>query len=111
MKRVVVAAIAVASLALSACATNMKIATNQLGDDKLSCSEIMAQDKKVDEVLEGAQHNKGVSGANVAAVLLFPLAAVGNYMDADKAEQLATKRKTVLADMYKAQHCTKAATE
>jgi hypothetical protein len=104
-------AILAAGLMLSACATNMKIATNQLGDDKLSCSEIMAQDKKVDEVLEGAQHNKGVSGANVAAVLLFPLAAVGNYMDADKAEQLGTKRKAVLADMYKAQHCTKATTD
>ena len=95
-----------ACMLLSACATNQKIATNQLGDEKLSCTEITSQDKKLDDLLEKAQHNKGVSTANVAAVLLFWPAAVGNYMDADKAEQLLTKRKSVLSDLYKTQKCS-----
>jgi hypothetical protein len=100
-----VAAIGAACMMLSACATNQKVATNQLGDTALSCADIQTEDKKLDELLEKAQHNKGVSGANVAAVLLFWPAAVGNYMDADKAEQLVTKRKSVLADLYKAKSC------
>jgi outer membrane murein-binding lipoprotein Lpp len=104
MKTITLAAIA-ASLALAGCATNQKVATNQLGDGGLSCADITSQDKKLDDLLEKAQHNKGVSGANVAAVLLFWPAAVGNYMDADKAEQLVTKRKTVLADLYKSKRC------
>ncbi|MDB5498764.1 MAG: hypothetical protein JWP28_2795 [Phenylobacterium sp.] len=97
----------VASIAMAAsgCATNEKIATSQLGDEKLSCQDIKSQDRKLDGVLEEAQHNKGVSGANVAAVLFFWPAAVGNYMDADKAEQLVNKRKAVLADLYKNQRC------
>jgi hypothetical protein len=94
-----------ACLMLAACATNPKVSTNQLTDADLSCKEISTQDKNLDDVLEKAQHNKGVSGANVAAVLLFWPAAVGNYMDADKAEQLVNKRKTVLADLYKDKHC------
>ena len=98
----VVAAFAVAA---TGCATNQKVATNQLGDDKLSCSEIKSQDQKLDGILEEASHNKGVSGANVAAVLFFWPAAVGNYMDADKAEQLVNKRKAVLTDLYKEKHC------
>jgi hypothetical protein len=97
-----------ACVMLSACATNQKVAVNQLGDEKLSCQEIKEQDRKLDQVLEKAQHNKGVSTANVAAVILFWPAAVGNFMDADKAEELVNKRKTVLADMYKARKCDEA---
>jgi len=94
-----------ATFALGACATNQKVATTQINDSSLTCEQIATQDKGLDEILEKAQHNKGVSGANVAAVLLFWPAAVGNYMDADKDEALVVKRKSVLADMYKAKGC------
>ncbi|MBC7669008.1 hypothetical protein [Caulobacter sp. DWR2-3-1b2] len=94
------------SLGLSACATNQKISTNQLSDSSLTCAQIASQDKELDVILEKAKHNKGVSGANVAAVLLFWPAAVGNYMDADKAEELVVKRKAILAELHKAKSCS-----
>lgn len=97
--------VAAVCMAATGCATNEKIATNQLGDEKLSCQDIKSQDKKLDTVMEEASHNKGASGANVAAVLFFWPAAVGNYMDADKAEQLVNKRKAILADLYKEKRC------
>jgi type IV pilus biogenesis protein CpaD/CtpE len=97
---------ACASLSLGACATNQKISTNQLSDGSLTCAQIISQDKELDAILEKAKHNKGVSGANVAAVLLFWPAAIGNYMDADKAEELVVKRKAILADLHKAKSCT-----
>jgi type IV pilus biogenesis protein CpaD/CtpE len=100
------AIVAAAALSLSACATNQKVSTNQLSDSSLTCAQIASQDKDLDAVLEKAKHNKGVSGANVAAVLLFWPAAVGNYMDADKAEELVVKRKAVLADLHKAKSCS-----
>jgi hypothetical protein len=105
MKLVTATAVLAGCILLSACATTEKVAVNQLGDEKLSCQEIIAQDKKVDAIMAEGDHNKGASGANVAAVLLFWPAAVGNYMDADKAQQLAEKRKSTLADLYKANHC------
>lgn len=105
MKPITVTAIVAGCILMSACATTEKVAVNQLGDEKLSCQEIIAQDKKVDQIMADGDHNKGASGANVAAVLLFWPAAVGNYMDADKAQQLAEKRKSVLADLYKQNHC------
>lgn len=94
------------TLGLSGCATNQKISTNQLSDSSLTCEQIVTQDKGLDDILEKARHNKGVSGANVAAVLLFWPAAIGNYMDADKAEALVVKRKAVLADLHKAKNCS-----
>jgi type IV pilus biogenesis protein CpaD/CtpE len=97
---------ACASLGLGACATNQKISTNQLSDSSLTCAQIVSQDKELDAILEKAKHNKGVSGANVAAVLLFWPAAVGNYMDADKAEELVVKRKAVLSELHKAKSCS-----
>jgi hypothetical protein len=105
MKFVTPTAMLAGCILLSACATTEKVSINQLGDEKLSCQEIVTQDKKVDQIMADGDHNKGASGANVAAVLLFWPAAVGNYMDADKAQQLAEKRKSVLADLYKSQHC------
>jgi type IV pilus biogenesis protein CpaD/CtpE len=108
MNKAIITAALAGSFLLSACATTEKVAVNQLGDEKLTCAQIVAQDKKADEVIASGDHNKGASGANVAAVLLFWPAAVGNYMDADKAQQLAEKRKTILADLYKTQHCSDA---
>ncbi len=106
MRTVNIAAVITACVVLSACATNQKVSVNQLGDEQLSCAQIVSQDRQLDEVLEKAQNNKGVSTANVAAVIFFWPAAVGNYMDADKAEQLVTRRKTVLADMYAKKGCS-----
>lgn len=39
---------------LAACATNQKVAVNQLGDEQLSCEQIMAQDRELNAVLAKA---------------------------------------------------------
>jgi len=108
MRMIQIAAAAAACFVLSACATNQKVAVNQLGDEQLSCEQIASQDRQLNDILQKAQNNKGVSTANVAAVILFWPAAVGNYMDADKAEELVTQRKTVLADLYAKKKCASA---
>ena len=101
--KTIAAALVAASVA--GCATNEKVSVKQINDNNLTCAELASQDAELDAVLEKARHNKGVSGANVAAVLLFWPAAVGNYMDADKAEQLVVERKRHLADLYTKKNC------
>lgn len=93
------------AVALSGCVTNEKVAVTQVGDENLSCAQITAQNQKLDGVSEEARHNKGVNTANVAAVLFFWPAAVGNYMDSKDAEDLVQKRKARLAELYKAKGC------
>ena len=106
MKKIVIAAFAAASmLALTGCVTTEKVAVNQVGDENLSCGDIKAQSAKLDQVAQEAQEHKGVNTANVAAVLLFWPAAVGNYMDADTAEKLIEKRRAKLATLYTDKRC------
>jgi len=96
--RLGVAALLVASAA--ACATTTKVAVRQPGDANMSCDQLKAEFVKLDKVQEEADNNKGVNTANVAAVLLFWPAAVGNYMDADKAEKLMNQRREHLMDIH-----------
>ena len=96
---------AVAMSMLSACVTTEKVAVTQVGDDNLTCGDIKLQNAKLDQVGQKAIDNKGVNTANVAAVLLFWPAAVGNYMDADTAEKLIARRRDRLAELYSAKHC------
>tara|TARA_B100000678_G_scaffold291327_1_gene307652 strand:- start:2403 stop:2645 length:243 start_codon:yes stop_codon:yes gene_type:complete len=77
----------------------------QPGDRKLSCEELEVEFAELDAVMEEADDNKGVNTANVAAVVLFWPAAVGNYMDADKAQDLVEKRRSHLMEIYDEKGC------
>ena len=92
-------------VSLSGCVTTTKVATLRPGDEALSCTELTAEFNKLDTVMDEADDNKGVNTANVAAVLLFWPAAVGNYMDADKAEKLVEKRRAHLVQIYNKKGC------
>jgi hypothetical protein len=99
-------------LALSACvlfagcATTTKVATQQPGDETMTCEALKGEFAKLDAVGKEAIDNKGVTTANVAAVLFFWPAAVGNYMDADKAEKLVQERRLHLMTIYRGKSCT-----
>jgi hypothetical protein len=90
---------------ISACTSTTKVAAVQPQDKKLSCDQLEAEFVKLDSIVEEADDNKGVNTANVAAVLLFWPAAVGNYMDADKAQDLVDKRRTHLMSIYDDKGC------
>ena len=83
-----VVSVLTACVLFTGCATTTKVATQQPGDEAMSCDALKGEFAKLDAVGKEAIDNKGVNTANVAAVLLFWPAAVGNYMDADKAEKL-----------------------
>ena len=105
MSRFVTLGAIAAMLMTSACATTTKVATVRPEDNSASCEQLKAEFAKLDAVMDEADGNKGANAANVAAVLFFWPAAVGNYMDADKAEKLVEKRRAHLVELHKAKGC------
>jgi len=81
---------------------------SQPSDFNLNCAQIEGEFAKLDQVMEDASTDKGVNTANVAAVVFFWPAAVGNYMNAGEAEKLVEKRRTHLIGLYKQKGCVAA---
>ena len=96
-----------AALALAAggCTTTQKVAAVQPMDTTLSCAQLLAEFDKLDAITKQAYENKGVNTANVAAVIFFWPAAVGNYMDADSAQKLVNERRTHLMGIWNNKNC------
>lgn len=105
-KAVRLATVGALLLSTTACVTTTKVATEQPGDEQMSCVQLAAEFKRLDTVMAEGDENKGVNAANVAAVLIFPLAAVGNYMDADKAQRLVELRRAHLMSIYRGKSCS-----
>lgn len=100
-----IAPVTVAALMLGACSTTTKVATVKPSDSKMSCSDIEKEFADLDVVMREAKKNKGASGTNIAAALLFWPAAVGNYMDAKDSEELVEERRRVLVDLSEEKGC------
>ena len=99
------AAVAVLALTSSACTTTEKVSVMQPGDTAMNCSGLRNEFNKLDRIAADAESDKGVNGANVAAVLLFWPAAAGNYLNARDALQLVSQRRTYLMTLYNEKRC------
>ncbi|WP_312404505.1 hypothetical protein [Brevundimonas sp.] len=103
-KTIITAAIAAAALT-SACTTTEKVSVTQPGDRQMTCAQLKDQFAKLEEIKRQGQSNQGVNTANVAAVLFFWPAAVGNYMSARDAMQIAERRNEHLMTIYNEKQC------
>ncbi|WGM31470.1 hypothetical protein [Brevundimonas sp. NIBR11] len=91
--------------ATTACTTTEKVNVMQPGDQAMTCTQLRAEFAKLDEIKADGQSDQGVNGANVAAVLFFWPAAVGNYMSARDALAVAERRHTHLMSIYNSKSC------
>ena len=105
MKKTIVAMAALSAVAASACTTTEKVNVMQPGDRAMTCTQMRAEFARLDTVMADANSDKGVNGANVAAVLLFWPAAAGNYLNARDAESLVNQRRTHLMSIYNEKRC------
>lgn len=105
MKKMTVAAACAALAMTSACTTTEKVNVMQPGDQAMTCTQLRAEFARLDTIKADADSDKGVNGANVAAVLLFWPAAAGNYLSARDAENLVNQRRTHLMQYYNAKQC------
>lgn len=71
----------------------------------MTCTQLKAEFAKLDELKADGQSDQGVNAANVASVLFFWPAAVGNYMSARDALALAERRHTHLMGIYNSKQC------
>jgi hypothetical protein len=102
----ITAALALTSaLALSGCATPHVVQTRQSGDEALSCVQMKEQFAAARKYEEDARGDRGVTGKNVAAVVLFWPALIGTYMNTEDAIKAARERQTVLSDLSTKKNC------
>ena len=99
------ATILACALLASACTTTQKVSPVQPGDRAMSCTQLRAEFDKLESVKQDADKDGGVNTANVAAVLFFWPAAVGNWMNARDARELVEKRREHLMKIHDDKKC------
>lgn len=90
---------------LTGCSHTQKVATKKPTDTKMTCADIQQEFDDLDKVLKQAKKNKGASGTNIAAAVFFWPAAVGNYLDAENAEELVNERRENLVELSEKKGC------
>ncbi|MGX6649218.1 hypothetical protein ACWCOP_14880 [Maricaulaceae bacterium MS644] len=105
MKTGIIVSIALGGLLVGACTTSERVTIRQPGDMSMSCDEIQREFREIERVVDDAQGDQGVNTANVAAVLFFWPAAVGNYVGAERALEAAEERQDWLYELYQEKDC------
>ena len=76
-----------------------------MSDASLSCNQITPEIADADGSRSDAQKEKGVTGTNAAALILFWPAMIGTYSNANEAIAAADARKVNLTGLYKQKKC------
>ena len=93
------------ALLISGCVSPEVVQTNTVADESLSCEQIQVQLEQLEEIREEARKGKTASGENVAAIILFWPAVIGNYANAQEALEAANKRNEVLVALAQKKRC------
>ena len=99
------AALSLICLFLAGCASPNIVEERQVGDEILSCSEIKEQIEDAKRFEDKARDEKGVTGTNVAAAILFWPALLVTYDNVGDAVDAATERKRHLHSLYTKKNC------
>ena len=69
----------------SGCASPTVVKAVKPADNNLTCAQLLNELSDMDNFIEEANEVKGVTGGNVARALIFPLAIIGSYSNANEA--------------------------
>ena len=100
-----ICAIALATL-LSACACPDTVETKKLGDEDMSCQQLLAEIKQTETARADLSSEKGVTGKNVAAAVFFWPALIVTHGNVNDAMQGLDHRKSHLMEIYNKKNCT-----
>ena len=103
MKKIMSAILAVTIL--SACANPEEVDTRKIGDKKMSCKQISDEFYEADRFEREAKSERGVTGKNVAAGLLFWPALLVTYSNVGDAVEAAKERKRYLTRLADDKNC------
>jgi len=90
---------------LSSCATSKKVHVVKTGDNKLSCSQLQTDLKRLNEAEQDVNSKKGVTGTNVASALFWLPGLAYTYYDASQATEAISDRRTHLTQLYNDKGC------
>jgi hypothetical protein len=93
---------------LSSCATPKVVEKRKYTDDHLSCADLKYEMDQAEEFRQRALKEKGVTGTNAAALVLFWPAIFATYNNVNDAVQAAEDRIQHLLTIYRQKNCTKA---
>jgi hypothetical protein len=105
MKRIFIGTLLVSLLTLNGCATSEKIQSVQIGDNDLSCKEIQAEMKKLDDSQAQVESKKGATGTNVAAAIAWLPGLAYTYYDAGQATDAINARRSHMAELFQSKNC------
>ena len=90
---------------LVGCATPTVVQTRKSSDGDLSCAQLKDQITEAEDFEAKARKERGVTGTNVAAALLFPLGLLGTYKNTEEAIDAAKERQKNLFAIAKGKSC------
>jgi hypothetical protein len=90
---------------LSACATPEVVKTRQANDEDMNCQQLKAAYAEAQEFEQKARQERGVTGKNVAAVVLFWPALLGTYANTEEAINAAKDRQKHLEKIAESKGC------
>jgi hypothetical protein len=93
------------ALGLASCASPDVVQVEQVGDEAMSCLQLQAAITDAGRFEQEARHERGVTGTNVAAAVLFWPALVGTYMNTDEAIDAARDRQRRLTGIHRQKGC------
>ncbi len=105
MRRPISVALLAAGLVV-ACATPAVVQVQQPGDRALSCDGLQTAIEDANRFESEARRERGVTGTNVAAAVLFWPALAGTYMNTDEAINAARQRREYLNRLYTERSCS-----
>ena len=89
----------------SGCASPTVVKAVKPADNNLTCAQLINELSDMDNFIEEANEVKGVTGGNVARALIFPLAIIGSYSNANEAIAAAETRKVHLSSIMREKDC------
>jgi hypothetical protein len=94
-------------LLLGACANPDIVTKRQRGDSAMPCAELNAAIDEAEKLKKEASQEKGITGTNVAAGLLFWPALLISYNNIGQAVDAANDRISHLLEIGDKKHCSR----
>lgn len=98
-------AVVLALLGTTGCATPTVVDETQVGDERLTCDQIEQEIRLAQKFEQDARDERGVTGTNVAAALLFWPGLLATAANTDEAIDAAQDRQDHLRDIHRARNC------
>lgn len=90
---------------LMGCASPTVVATKQIGDSQMNCTELKNAYQEAVDFEENARKERRVTGKNIAAAVFFWPALIGTYSNTEEAITAAKDRQAILMKIADAKKC------